>query len=161
MNKLVKDTNITNWLEAKLVNCECGILFEFQSGSSFDAIQNFIESYELPFQTLVTYYEAFPDESACEFCDTLSKELASKLGSPLTYKKKSSLDIIQDAGLKMIAIDRCHFFPQDTLDNLLNFFSDCQVSVILVGEREKIASTKILSHPLVSQWDNWEPISKI
>ena len=157
MNELIEITKTVNWLETKLMNREGGILFESCSRSSFITIQNFIESYDRPFQTLVTYYQAFPQESSLEFIDTLGEELASKLGSPLAYRNKPVLDIIKDAGLKMVVIDDCHFHPQDTLEKLLKLFSDCQVSVILVGDREKMAIAKILNHPLVSQWDNLDP----
>lgn len=154
MNKLIKTTKTINWLAAKLKNRECGVLLESRPRSSFDAIQNFIESYELPFKTLVTYYEAFPEESALEFYNTLGKELVSKLGSSSAYQKKPLSDIIEDAGLKMIFLDDCHLYPLDTLENLLELFSSCQVSVILVGERKKLAIAKILNHPVVNQWDN-------
>jgi len=153
MNELIKITKTVNWLETKLINGECGILFESHSHSSFNTIQNFIESYERPFQTSVTYYQAFPEENAFELIDTLGEELTSKLASPLGYRKKSILDIIKDAGLKMIVIDDYHFYSQDTLKKLLNLFSNCQVSVILVGERQSMAIAQILNHPLVSQWN--------
>ncbi|MEM8829124.1 MAG: AAA family ATPase [Cyanobacteria bacterium P01_G01_bin.19] len=153
MTKFIQTTKIFNWLETKLINRQCGIICESPSQRSFDAIQNFIESHEQPFKTLVTYYEAFPQENALEFCSTLAKELESKLGNFSTDSKRPLAEVIQDAGLKTIVIDNCYLCPQDTLDKLLHFFSDCQVSIILVGEREKMISANILDHSVISKWD--------
>ena len=156
MNELVKLTKVVNWLESKLINHESGIIFEADSRTSFDSIQKFIECHDRAFKTVVIYYQAFPEESALEFCETLSDELTSKLGVPAVDRRKSILDLIEDAELKMIVIDDCHFYPQGTLEKLLNLFSACQISLILVGERKQIESMKILDLPLVSQWDKLE-----
>lgn len=150
------ESKTVKWLKNKLINRDCGIIFESQSLSSFDHIQSFIEGYDRPFYTSIIYYQAFPAESTSQFMDTLRDELTSKLGNRLVNQKKSLLNIIRDAGMKMILIHDCHLHPQSTLEKLLKLFSDCQVSVILVGDRQKMEISQILSHPTVSQWDNLE-----
>ena len=163
MSESIKITRTLNWLEAKMVNGNCGILLECPNINSFDIIQDFIESYECDFQTPVIYYQAFAEESALQFMDTLGEELAAKLGNPQLKKAKSFLDIIEDSGLKMIIIDDCHLHPQATLDQLLKVFADCNVAVILVGKQENIAPSQILDRPTIRHWDrfqaSWEKVS--
>ena len=146
-------TKTANWLQTKLINRDCGIVFESHFRSGFDDIQSFLECYEQPFQTSIIFYQAFPAESICKFINTLNEELASKLGNSLVNNRRSLLNIIKDAGMKMIVIYDCHLHPPATLEKLLILFSNCQVSVILVGEPEKMAIAQILNHPLVYQWD--------
>ena len=153
-------TLILNWLKNKLINQDSGIIFDTHNSHSFSVIQDLIESCDHNFKTPVIYYQAFPEESAVEFLNTLGEELASKLGDRELNSQQSLLNTIKDAELKMIIIDNCHLHPQDTLQNLIDFFSICKVAVILVGDRDKMAIAQVLSNPKVVNWDRLEAIDK-
>ena len=147
---------IQNWLKNKLIERNNGIIFDTNDLDSFSIIQDFIEDYDRQFKTPIIYYQAFPEESAIEFLNTLREELASKLHKPNSDSEQSLLDIIKSAELKMIAIDQCHLHPQDTMQNLIDFFSTCGVAVILVGCREKMEIAQILTNPEVANWERFE-----
>ena len=147
---------IQNWLKNKMFEGNNGIVFDTGDLDSFDLIQDFIEDCDRQFETPVIYYQAFPEESAIEFLNTLREELASKLHKPNSNSEQSLLDIIKSAKLKMIAIDQCHLHPRDTMQNLIDFFSICGVAVILVGCREKMKIAQILTDPQVANWDRFE-----
>ena len=146
---------ISVWLENKLVNHENGIVVDNPDSCSFESIQNFLETYDHPLKTTAIYYQAFPGESTVEFLNTLSYELTSKLGNPRLNSSNSLAEIIGAAGLKMIIIDRSHLHPLNTLNDLLHQFAECNVCLILVGSASKIATTQILSHPTIKQWDKF------
>lgn len=154
MIESTKSTRTLNWLKTKLIKNENGIFFDDDT-CNFDLIQNFIKGVDHNLQTPVIYYQAFPEESATQFLDTLGKELASKLGKPELYSSQSLLEIIEAAALKMVIIDQSYFHPLDTLQNLLDFFASCRVIVILVGSYSKMETSQILSHPTVAQWDQF------
>ena len=153
-------TPILNWLTNKLIHGENGIIFDCERADSFSVIQDFIESCDRCFKTPAIYYQAFPEESAAEFLNTLGEELISKLGNPKLDSEQSLSKTIQEAELKMVVIDKCHLHPQDTLQSLFNFFSNCDVAVVLVGSRQKMAIAQILSNPLVFHWDTLEIADK-
>ncbi len=153
-------TLILNWLKKKSIDNNNGIIFDTHDSNSFSVIQEFIEDCDRHFKTPVIYYQAFPEESAVEFLNTLGEELASKLGDCELNSQQSLLNTIQDAELKMIIIDNCHLHPQDTLQNLIDFFCACKVAVILVGDRKKMAIAQIFSNPKVNNWDRLEAIDK-
>ena len=151
---------ILNWLKNKLINKNSGIIFDTHNSHSFSVIQNFIENCDHRLKTPVIYYQAFPEESAVEFLNTLGEELASKLGDRQLNSQQSLFCTIQDAELEMIIIDNCHLHPQDTLQNLIDFFCTCKVAVILVGDRDKMTIAQVLSNPMVSHWDRLEALDK-
>ncbi|MCC0177446.1 hypothetical protein I4641_10705 [Waterburya agarophytonicola K14] len=154
MIEYTKTRSITNWLKTKFTSGDNGMIFDEGDRSSFEEIQEFIASEDRQFKTPIIYYQAFPEETAIEFLSTLQDELDSKMGKSGESSPKSLLTTtIKDAGLKMIVIDDCYLHPQDTLENLLDFFSCCNVAVILVSCRRKIAIAQILNHPIASQWD--------
>jgi len=153
-------TLVLNWLTNKLIHGENGIIFDCEHTDSFGVIQDFIEIRDLCFKTPAIYYQAFPEESAAEFLNTLGEELIYKLGRPGLDYEQSLSKTIQEAELKMVVIDKCHLHPQDTLQSLLNFFSDCNVAVVLVGSCRKMAIAQILSNPLVFHWDTLEIADK-
>lgn len=144
-----------NWLKTKLIKRDNAILIDDPCTCSFEAIQNFIASVDHPLKTPVIYYEAFPEESAAEFFKTLSEELASKLGSPELNSHQPLEQIIKVAALKMVIIDQSYLHPLDTLENIIDFFTSCYVCLILVGSSEKLKIAQILSHPVVSQWEQF------
>jgi hypothetical protein len=144
-----------NWLKTKLIKRENAILLDENCFCSFEVIQNFIASVDHPLKTPVIYYEAFPEESAAQFFKTLSEELTSKLGSPELNFHQSLDQIIEVAALKMVIIDQSYLHPLDTLEKLLDFFASCYVCLILVGSREKLKIAQILTHPVVSQWEQF------
>jgi hypothetical protein len=138
---------VGNWLETKLVNQEHGIILDDADLSSFDFIQDFLEAKDHLFKTTVIYYDAFAEESAAEFLNTLQEELSSKLGS---HKLKSDLtlpEIIANSGLKMIIIDQSYLHPWETTNQLLRFLTELHVALILVGSADNMNSSKILSRP--------------
>ena len=90
----------------------------------------------------------------------MGEELASKLGNRQLSSQQSLFSTIQDAELKMILIDDCHLHPQDTLQNLIDFFSACKVAVILIGCQNKMAIAQILNNPRVLNWDRLETLDK-
>ena len=145
-----------NWLETKLISGDDGIIFDNCNRNSFEEIQEFIASKDCQFQTPIIYYQAFPEESSIQFLDTLQNELTSKLGTLRASSPKSLSTTIEDAGLKMIVIDDCHLHPEDTLQNLLDFFSSCNVAVILVGCKQKMTISQILNNPIVRQWEQFQ-----
>ena len=147
---------IQNWLKNKLIERDNGIIFDSHDSNSFDIIQDFIEDYDCRFKTPIIYYQAFPEESAIEFLNTLREELVSKLHKHNSDSQQSLLNVIRDAQLNTIIIDRCHLHPQDTMQNLIDFFSICGIGLILVGYREKMAISQILSNPKVANWDRFE-----
>lgn len=154
MKKSIKIIRISNWLEAKMISRDCGILLANPEINSFDIIQNFIENCDREFQTPVIYYQAFPQETTLQFLDTLGEELVAKLGNnPQDKSKKSFSEIVKDAELNMIIIDNCYLYPQDTLENLLKIFADCNIGVILAGEQQKMTAAQLLNHPVISHWD--------
>jgi len=142
-----------NWLKNKLIKRENGIILDKSDSDSFDAIQNFINNKDRPFQTPVIYYEAFPEESAVDFLQTLKVELTSKLNKPELESLEMLGQIIEAAELQMIIIDRCYLQPLDTLKHLLKLFDSYNVAIILVGSQAKMAIAQILNLPTVSQWD--------
>lgn len=155
MIELSKKISTINWLQNKLINHEHGIIFDNGDFSCFNLIQDFIEAHDHRFKTPAIYYQAFPEESAIEFIDTLREEVTAKLGTSEIYRDKSLSEIAIEAGLKMVIIDQCHLHPQDTLDSLLEKLSHCNVRLILVGVQHKMAVAQILSHPIISQWDQF------
>jgi hypothetical protein len=145
-----------NWLNNKLINQDNGIIFDCHDSNSFYVIQDFIEACDRQFTTPAIYYQAFPEESAVDFLNILGAELASKLGKPELSSQQSLLNIIEQAELKIIVIDDCHLHPQDTLQDLLDFFAVCKVAVILVGCRHKMAIAQVLHNSTVVHWDTLE-----
>ena len=146
-------TTASNWLKNKFIKGENGIVFDNSNSDNFNEIQNFIEGLAHTFKTPIIYYQAFPEESAVGFLDTLKEELISKLSKLESNSQQSLSSVIEEAELKMIIIDKCHLHPLDTLQDLLDFFSSCNVAIILVGSKSKMAIAQILSHPIISQWD--------
>ncbi len=141
------------WLKKKLIQRENGIILDENDSDSFDIIQGFIESKDRPFQTPIIYYQAFPEESAVDFLNTLKLELISKLNKPELESSQNLGQIVEIAQLQMIIIDRCYLQPLDTLQNLLEFFDSHNVAVVLVGSRTKMEIAQILDLTAVSQWD--------
>jgi hypothetical protein len=144
---------VGNWLETKLVNQEHGIILDDADLSSFNLIQDFLEASDHLFKTTVIYYNAFAEENAAEFLNTLQEELSSKLGS---HKLKSDLtlpEVIANAGLKMMIIDQSYLHPWETTDELFRFATELHVALILVGSADKMNCSQILSHPEIAQWD--------
>ena len=146
---------IFNWLNKKLISGKNGIIIDNNNYSSYESIQSFIEANDHSLETKVIYYRAFSGESAVEFINTLKYELLSKLGRPKLDLSGSLSETIVAAGLKIIIIDPSYLHPQDTLDELLNQFADCNVSLILVGTCCKMKAAKVLSHPIIKQWDQF------
>ncbi len=161
MIELSRKILTANWLQKKLVNHENGIIFDDASDSCFDIIQNFIEANDHSFQTPIIYYEAFPEENAAELIATLQEELTAKLGSPKLYLSKSLSEIVAVVGLKMVIIDKSHLLDQNhlhpinTLEDLLEQFATCHVSLLLVGSYDKMKMTQLLEHPTISQWEKF------
>lgn len=153
INDYSKMKQTLDWLSKRFVNQENGIIFDSNNSDNFEVIQNFIEICDRPLHTPIIYYQAFPEESAIQFLSTLAEELAAKLGIPELTLEKSLSEIIQQAGLKTVVIDHCHLHPLDTLQNLLEVFARCQVAVILVGVKPKMAIAQILDYPLIASWD--------
>lgn len=153
-------TLILDWLNNKLTNGENGIIFDNHDHHSFDLIHDFLEHYDCVFKTPAIYYQAFPEESAAEFLNTLKEELASKLGSHELNSQKSLTSVIKNAELQMVIIDDCHLHPQDTLQNLIDFFSLCEIALILVGEQNKMAIAQVLNNPKVYSWDRLEAFNQ-
>jgi hypothetical protein len=144
-----------NWLKTKLIKQENGILLDEHCSCSFEIIQNFIANNDHLLKTPIIYYEAFPGESAAQFLKTLGEELASKLGSP--ELNHHSLDkIIELAALKMVIIDHSYLHPWDTLEKIIDFLASCHICLILVGSRKKLEIAQVLSHPVVSQWEQFQ-----
>ena len=143
---------ISNWLKNKFINGDNGIIIEPHLSNYFNPIQEFVGSFEHRLKTPVIYYQAFPEESALQFLDTLRAELVAKLGNS-NLDEYSLLEIIKIAQLRMIVIDKCHLHPSNTLQSLLDFFSCCGVTVILVSSNNQIAISPVLNHPIISQWD--------
>lgn len=142
-----------NWLKSKLIEKKNGIILEKNDSDSFESVQDFIESTEHNFYTSVIYYQAFPQENAVDFLNTLKSELTAKLNLPEFESSERLGEIIKAAKLQMIIIDRCYLHPLDALQSLIDFFSIHQVAVILVGSQSKMAIAKVLDLPTVSQWD--------
>lgn len=153
MSQYPTKQQIFDWLTHKHLEGKNGIIFDCAQFSSFDLIQDFIETYDHPFQTPIIYYQAFPEESAIQFLNTLGAELISKLGISESTQSTSLAEIVRRAELKTIIIDRCHLHPLDTLTNLLEVFASFQVSVILVGAKSKIEVAQILKLEAVADWD--------
>ena len=149
-------TSILNWLKNKLIDPKHGIIIDSYDSNSFDIIQDFLEGCDRQFKTSAIYYQAFPEESALDFLNTLEEELSSKLQKHASQSQQSLASIIKEAELKIVIIDRCHLHPQDTTQNLIDFFSVCGVTVVLVGYREQMAIAKVLSNPKFSAWDKLE-----
>ena len=147
-----KFISISNWLKTKFINGENGIIIEPHLLSYFNPIQEFVGSFEHRLKTPVIYYQAFPEESAVQFLDTLRAELVAKLANS-NLNEYSLLEIIKITQLKMVIIDKCHLHPSNTLQSLLDFFSCCGVTVILVSSNNQIAISPVLNHPTISQWD--------
>ena len=158
--QLKKMTLILDWLKNKLINGENGIIFDNPNVRSFDIIHDFLERYDRIFKTPVIYYQAFPEESAIEFLDTLREELVSKLGGREPNPPKSLSTIIQDAELQMVIIDNCHLHPQNTLQNLIDFFAVCNVALVLIGDQNKMAIAQILDNPKVHNWNRLEIVEQ-
>ncbi|WP_319422186.1 ATP-binding protein [Pleurocapsa sp. FMAR1] len=150
-----KSTLTLSWLKTKLIHCESGVIIENTCSCSFEGIQSFIESIDHSSKTPAIYYQAFPEESADQFLDTLREELASKLGNIEFKSNQSLLDIVKAAALKMVIIDRSYLHPLNTINQLLNFLGYCNVSLILVGSRNKLKIAQVLSHPAISQWEQF------
>ena len=144
----------SNWLKNKLIHQDNGIIFDTDYSDCFNVVQDFLENYDCKFKTHAIYYQAFPEESALDFLNTLGEELGSKLSRSESNTERSLLEIIQDSELKLILIDNCHLHPQNTLQNLINFFSVCQVGIILIGHDDKMAIAQILDNPMIYQWDS-------
>ena len=153
-------TSILNWLKNKLIIQEHGVIIDSYDSNSFNIIQDFLEGCDRQFKTSAIYYQAFPEESTIEFLSTLREELGSKLHKHTSKSQQSLANIIKEAELKMVIIDRCHLHPQDTMQNLIDFFSVCGVAVILVGYREQMAIARVLNNLKVSDWDTLEVADK-
>jgi hypothetical protein len=151
-----KATLTLNWLKTKLIKQENGILLNDNCSCCFEAIQNFIASVDHPLKTPAIYYEAFPEESAAQFLNTLNEELASKLGYPQLESNQSLCKTIEMAALKMVIIDQSYLHPLDTLEKIINFLASCHVCLILVGCREKLEIAQILTNPLIFQWEQFQ-----
>ena len=155
MIKLSTTIVTLNWLQTKLNNGENGIIYNDSCPDCFDSIQNFIESVDHNSKTPAIYYQAFPEENAAQFLNTLGKELCSKLGICGLNSNQSLLQIIETAELKMVIIDQSHLHPLDTLQNLLDFFARCNVALILVGSRSKMEIAQIHYLSAVADWEQF------
>jgi hypothetical protein len=157
MNTLTTKINLSDWLGVKLANSQNGIAFEDHFDHKFTIVQDFVESRDDDFKTPVVYYQVFPEETASQFLTTLNDELASKLGMSKTNSGRSTIsEVIKDARLKLIILDKIHFQPLDTLQDLLRFFASCNISVVLLGSRSKMETAQILALASVSTWDQFE-----
>jgi hypothetical protein len=143
---------IGTWLEKRLINQEHGIILDDVDFTSFDLIQDFIEANDHSFKTPVIYYNAFAEESAVEFFRTLQDELMSKLGINKLKSDLTLAEAIAIAGLKMIVFDQSYLYPRETIQELLTFLTEQQVTVILVGMEVRMNEELILSHPAISLW---------
>lgn len=155
MIKLSRKILTINWLQNKLIKHENGIVFDDANFSCFEVIQEFVETNTCRFKTPIIYYQAFPEESAAEFIETLRAEITAKLGTAEGYLDQPLEKIVADTGLKMVIIDRSHLHPQDTLNSLLEQLANCNVRLILVGSYKKMKVARILNHPLISLWDRF------
>lgn len=155
MIELSRKTLTINWLQNKLINHKNGVIFDDAVLSCFALIQDFLEANDHRFKTPAIYYQAFPEESAAEFIETLREEITSKLGTSDIYRHKSLSEIVADTGLKMVIIDRSHLHPEDTLNSILEQLTSCDVRLILIGCYHKMKIAQILSHPLITQWDKF------
>ncbi len=155
MIELPKNTVVINWLQNKLVNHENGIFFDDPGCSCFNFIQDFLEANEHFVKTPVIYYEAFPNETAGELIGTLREEITAKLGNSDLYLRKSLSEIIAAAELKMVIIDQSYLYPLNTLEDLLEQLTPCNVCLILVSSYDKMQNNRILNHPIISQWERF------
>ncbi|MEL6441440.1 MAG: hypothetical protein AAFQ80_19575 [Cyanobacteria bacterium J06621_8] len=146
---------INNWLQNKLINHENGLILDDRDFNCFPLIQDFLAANDHPLKTTAIYYEAFPEESATEFIDLLQEEIMAKLGSTEVNHQKPLPEILMEAGLKMVIIDRCYLHPQDTLNNLLEQLSNCNVCLILIGLYDQMKLAQIIDHPTICQWDRF------
>lgn len=150
-----------NWLNNKFIqHNNNGILLEEGCCEIFDVVQNFLESVDKEFKTPAIYYQAFPEESAIQFFDTLGAELTSKSGEHKVCLHQSLADIIEKSSLKMVIIDKSHLHPLDTLNRIIELFASCNVCLILIGPSKKMAIAQILNHPTVTQWDRFSVCKK-
>ena len=74
-----------NWLKSKLIEKKNGIILEKNDSDSFESVQDFIESTEHNFYTSVIYYQAFPEENAVDFLNTL-KSIPFLICCELSFK---------------------------------------------------------------------------
>ncbi len=157
-----ESTLILSWLKTKLIHCENGVIIKSTCSCSFEGIQSFIKSINHSFKTPAIYYQAFPEESTdqFQFLDTLREELASKLGNIEFKSNQSLLNIVKAAALKMVIIDQSYLHPLNTINHLLDFFGYCNVSLILVSSGNKLEIAQVLSHPAISQWEQFTVCDK-
>ena len=148
-----KITLIHEWLEARLLDRQSGIIFVEPALNYFDLIQDFVEANDRPLQTPGIYYQAFPEESAAEFLEVLTYELTSKFGREKFNSSQSLTEITAAVGLKMIIIDRCYLHPLDSLYKILDRLATCDVATILIGSYCKIKIAQILEYPSIDRWE--------
>ena len=156
-NNDCKDFNISalDWLQNKLNYRENGVLTFPKDSDAFDNVQRFIEVNDHFFKTPVIYYQAFSQENAVNFFDVCGQELHSKLGIKMKNPNQSLKAIIDAASLQMVIIDRYYLHSVDTINTLLNFFSRCNVALILISSHDTLKQVSIVNHSIISQWEKF------
>jgi len=157
-NTHYKKSNISalNWLQTKIISRENGILISQNNSDIFENIQDFIVKNDHSFETPVTYYQAFPKETTVDFLNVLGEELSSKLGINIEENSNKSLkEIVTNAALKMVILDKIYLYSLDTINDLLNFFLYCNITLILIIAHDKLSTKQLFDHPLISQWEHY------
>ena len=144
-----------DWLNDKFTQRKNGIIFEEKCGYSFDIVHSFVESVDATFKTPAIYYQAFAQESAIHFFDTLREELTGKLGEHKIGNNQSLANIIQLARLEMLIIDKVHLHPCNTSTKIVDFFTSCNVCLIFICSLQQTEIIKIFNHPQISQWNKF------
>ena len=62
-------------------------------------------------------------------------------------------EVIKSASLKMIIIDKSHLQPIDTLTSLIEFFSDCNVALILISTNKKTKTSGLIDYLQIAKWE--------
>lgn len=153
MIESLRKISINNWLNDKLDNRDSGIIFAESPSDYFTIVQDFLEANDYNCETPAIYYEAFPEESATEFLETLCQELTAKFGSTKFNNSSNLSEIVAAVGLKMVIIDRSYLHPLDTLKQIVKQLVSCNVAIILIGSRSKMKIAKVFSIASVECWD--------
>ena len=153
MIESLKEISINNWLNTKLDNRDSGIIFAELPSDYFTIVQDFLAAKDCPRETHAIYYEAFPEESAAEFFETLCQELIAKFGSTKFDNFSNLPEIIATVGLEMVIIDNSYLHPLDTLEQIVKQLISCKVAVILIGSRSKMKIAKVFDLAVVKYWD--------
>ena len=139
--------SIREWLEARFINNQNGIIIEQTEYDSFNLIHDFLEEKDHSHKTHAIYYDAFDGESAAEFLSILAEELSSKLGQYKSGSESNPSVAIAQSELRMVIIDQCYFHAPEITNDLLTWFNRHNVCLILVGAESKIKSSQFMNHP--------------